>query len=281
VNIFASSILLLLGHLLNFIFMKVLFVGDVHGNTRFAVYAISVAHELGISHVVQVGDFGIWPGRSGAEFLTGVSVAARQFDVKFGFIDGNHEDFDQLDRALKNFDREPDGSIYLLDNVLWYPRGTVLDLGGRRFGFLGGAVSVDRSQRTKFVSWWPQETITERDLIVLENNLKGQPVDVLVTHDVPACVVLPFPASTAWPSDVLRESEQQRVMLDTVASLARPKTIIHGHWHATYHALIEQNGNPFDVYGLCGDTGAEPSDGLGVLDTETLEFVFLGEANKK
>lgn len=256
-------------------------MGDVHGNTRFAVYALSVAHDLGISHVIQVGDFGVWPGRSGTEFLTGVSVAAKQFGVTLGFIDGNHEDFDQLDRALANIDREPDGSIYLLDNLVWYPRGTVFELGGRRFGFLGGAVSVDKGRRTKFVSWWPQEVITEKDLIALEQNLGGEPVDVLVTHDVPECVSLPFPAGTNWPSDVLREADQQRLVLNEVLSLATPKILIHGHWHATYHVNAIHDGNTFDVYGLCGETGEEPIDGLGVLDTDTLEFQFLGAIGKR
>lgn len=256
--------------------MKILFVGDTHGNTRFAVYAISVAHDLGIDHIIQVGDFGVWPGSFGVNFLNGVNVAAEQFGVTFGFIDGNHEDFDQLDRALSGFGREPDGSIRILGNILWYPRGTVLELGGRRFGFMGGTVSVDKGSRTKFVSWWPQEAITEKDLINLETNLEGNPVDVLVTHDVPRCVTLPFPISNHWPGAIIREAEQQRVLLDVVVSLTRPKILVHGHWHVTYNTAASYEDTTFGCYGLCGDTGKEPIDGLGVLDTNDLSFVNLG-----
>jgi predicted phosphodiesterase len=257
--------------------MRVLLVGDIHKNTRFAEYACSVAGDLNISCIIQLGDFGVWPGKSGAEFLHSVDAAAKKFGVDFYFIDGNHEDFDQLDDALKNKERKPDGRVTLRDNVIWLPRGTVLTFDGRRFGFLGGSVSVDKYRRVKFHTWWPQEVIIPENIQQLKKNLDGDHVDVLITHDVPNCVELPFPVSPNWPSDVLQEAKKQRELLNDAVGLSQPKLVVHGHWHATYKTKGSCDDFTFDVVGLCGETGDEPIDGLAVLDTETLKVSFLGE----
>jgi hypothetical protein len=258
--------------LVYFFFMEILFVGDTHGNTAYALCAIRVARALGISRVVQVGDFGVWPGSKGHLFLDAVSGASRDANVTFSFIDGNHEDFDQLDEALAGNDRCPDGGVWLRDHLLWYPRGTVCDLGGRTFAFVGGAASVDKHRRVRFVSWWPQENLTVADLDRLAANVAGRDIDVLVTHDVPDCVDLPFPINNHWPADVLREAAQQRVLLDDAVAVTRPRLLIHGHWHATYSTKASYRDHHFVCHGLCGDSGDEPIDGLGILDVDTLEL---------
>lgn len=55
------------------------------------------------------------------------------------FIDGNHENFDQLKEL-----HIVDGLGYISPHIRWIPRGTILDIKGKRCLFLGGADSVDR-----------------------------------------------------------------------------------------------------------------------------------------
>lgn len=245
-------------------------MGDTHGNTNFTLFSIRAARELGITRIVQVGDFGVWPGLKGQMFLDAVSVEASNAGVTFSFIDGNHEDFDQLDAALAENDRDSDGGVWLRDNLLWYPRGTVCELGGRRFAFLGGATSVDKHRRVKSLSWWPQENLTMDDIERLTVNTAGRAIDALVTHDVPACVDLPFPINNHWPGDVLREARNQRTLLSDAVAVTRPKVLIHGHWHVTYTTRASHKDAHFLCHGLCGDSGEDPVDGIAVFDTETL-----------
>lgn len=46
--------------------------------------------------ILQVGDFGIWPGRGGQLYLEAGDQALAEAGLRLWFIDGNHEDFEQL-----------------------------------------------------------------------------------------------------------------------------------------------------------------------------------------
>ena len=50
-------------------------------------------------------------------------------------------------------------------NLVFVPRGTVLELDGRRIAFLGGGNSIiDRAVRRNGVDWWPEEQVTLADV---------------------------------------------------------------------------------------------------------------------
>ena len=71
-------------------------------------------------------------------------------------------------------------------NLIFVPRGTVLELDGRRIAFLGGGDSViDRAYRRPDVDWWPEERVTMADVARLE---RAGRVDLLVCHTPPAFV---------------------------------------------------------------------------------------------
>jgi hypothetical protein len=71
-------------------------IGDSHGNSRFVHAAIERAARLRDKvdrdvFIVSVGDFGFWPGPRGESFVGGVDELARQHDLAFWAIDGNHD----------------------------------------------------------------------------------------------------------------------------------------------------------------------------------------------
>jgi hypothetical protein len=71
-------------------------------------------------------------------------------------------------------------------NLVYVPRGTVLELDGRRIAFLGGGTSViDRAERRADVDWWPEEQVTMADVARFEG--VGR-VDFLVCHTPPAFI---------------------------------------------------------------------------------------------
>jgi hypothetical protein len=242
----------------------VLLVGDTHGNGRWLVSAINVAAENGISRILQLGDFGIWPGPDGVWFLDYVSDAAAGAGVRVDFVDGNHEDFDYLDALRDSAERCEDGSVEIRTGVHWWPRGSVAKWHGKHIGFLGGAVSVDRNHRAAHRSWWPTEVLTDDEVDGFITNVRtcvaGGKIDVLATHDSPA--EMNIPAAGRWPADAIADSELLRGRISRAIAAVRPDIVVHGHWHVRYGERVEIGGHGVEVRGLSN----EDDHAVAVLD---------------
>lgn len=106
------------------------------------------------------------------------------------FIDGNHENFDLLNRfpITTIFGAK---AHYLYHNVYHILRGEALHINGLSFLCLGGATSIDQEYREKGISWWSEEHITKSDLHhALETAKKEEaPFDYVLTHCAPTAIV--------------------------------------------------------------------------------------------
>lgn len=246
---------------------KYLIVGDCHGNIAFASYMVRNAKALGISKILQVGDFGIWPGKSGQYYLDTLSnnsCASRDgAAVTWYFVDGNHEDHDQLARLAALPGKTQEGFVTVRSNIYHIPRATRWEWDGVSFLGLGGAYSIDKAYRRVGISWWPGEAITIEDLVRVED--AGQ-ADVLLTHDCSDNA--PFP-NRLIP---ILESKIQRQMVDQAISYVKPKVHFHGHYHMKIdwtNLVGEERDWPIDTYGL--DCDGMP-DSWGVFDSKELTF---------
>lgn len=147
--------------------MKICFVGDLHG---YYEYLAKIGKRGDAEKVVQVGDVGIMPA-------AGYNLPANlRFTVPTYFIEGNHDDINYIEDVYR---RDP------IDNFRYMPRGITVEWDGVRFGFLGGAKSIDRYKRTEAVDWFRREVPT---LTEVERFAQGQP-DVAVTHEAPAFII--------------------------------------------------------------------------------------------
>lgn len=257
-------------------------VGDTHGNAAFVRKTIVTAADAGISRLVQLGDFGIWPGHEGERFLEAVSAAALRHDVRVEFLDGNHDDHDQLDSLVANdANFEPDGSIEIAPGVHYWRRGSVVVWHGRRIGFLGGAVSLDRFQRRAGVSWWPQESTTAADVarLVANTAAHGGRLDVLCTHDMLPGISLP--TSNHWPVRALDATHRMRRLLRQAVLATGPQLYLHGHMHIRYRDDVElREGDTVTTLTSVG-FGHEGPGACAVLDLATLELDDLGLAIRR
>lgn len=201
---------------------RILLAGDTHANAGWIGHLCRVAraHDCGL--IVQVGDFGYFPThRTGRAFLNATQRAGTQHGVHVAFIDGNHDDHTEL-AMLRGGSSAP---VDVSSHITYLPRGTRLDIGGRMFGFLGGAFSVDWRSRTPGRSWWPEETIDVADV----DRLGRAPLDVLVTHDAPAGLDLP----SSWRLPLVDEARclAQRELIRRALDATAPSLAVHGHWH--------------------------------------------------
>ena len=240
---------------------RILVAGDWHCNTRWAQYVIRKAGTLLAGEeqriILHLGDFGIWPGADGAAYLNCVQGACLACGVRLLFVDGNHEDFTQIERL-----RIRDGQL-----VSWLPRGYRWEWHGRTWLALGGGASLDRAIRTEGADWWPEEEITAgqaRDVI------EGGRADVMVTHECPSGVTHTFPPPPSfWDLRDLARSDAHRELLQRVVDAVRPAHLMHGHLHAGYQRICDFGYGPVQVTGLDRDG---KNWNYAILDTRTMEW---------
>lgn len=203
-------------------------MGDLHGNLAWTKRVIQKAVEAGVSTILQLGDFGYWPHTpGGARFLETVSKELEDADVTLFFIDGNHENFDELDRIGALTAEAP---FEIAPRITYLPRGLRWRWSGLDFLAMGGAYSIDKPRRIVGASWWRQEFIAQRDI---DRALSGGEVDVLVAHDAPASVVLPFPIEEN------PQTQANRQALDVVVKAVKPRLCLQAHYHRAYELEIE------------------------------------------
>lgn len=207
--------------------------GDWHGDTLYAEVAIRTLVDAGVDHIVHLGDFGFWPrtrSEEGPYFLIRVEEVLASAGIPLWWVDGNHEDFDVLEKLpLDEHGRRP-----ISHHITHTPRGHRWNWEGNTWMAFGGAASVDRSTRSLGYSWFPQEYITPEDVEVA---LKGGPVDVIVSHDAPFSV--PFirarlAKGTGWPQEDVLRSTKNQMLVDDVVEATRPSHLFHGHHHVAY-----------------------------------------------
>lgn len=243
--------------------MRVVFLGDTHGNAHYIAQFYEFAQQLDIHAVVQVGDFGFWEnGRnnSGSHFLDSVSKIASEYQVPFFWIDGNHENFDTLyEHYVKD---DWDNFIEIRRNLFYIPRGMTWTWGGVKFLGMGGAYSIDKRHRSPHISWWPQEMITDEEV---DRAIAKGKVDIVISHDTPAKADIAF-----WMRNLIpvSDSEKNRKQLDKVVDAVKPSLLIHGHYHwpLRYHASYDWGD--VKIIGLDADVSSSSwSDSCVVIDT--------------
>ncbi len=211
--------------------MKVLVVGDTHANTAWAQYMVSLAKSLNCDALLQLGDFGIWPGPSGDKYLRKLNRSLNEAELPLYFVDGNHEDFPKLNK-LRNGQQSiaplviPGARLEEQPMINHIPRGHVWEWEDKKFMGVGGAVSIDREWRIPGQSWWPEETINPaQEEYALAQAAKYAPIDVLLTHDAATTV----PWEKGYKNDPDSVWHRQRV--SDIAKIARPRLWLHGHMH--------------------------------------------------
>ena len=263
---------------------RVVVAGDWHGNSEWAEHVIGMAAAAlegePVRLVIQLGDFGVWPGAAGGAYLDAVRGACTEHGAFVRFIDGNHEDFTQLEalRIRERWDGREDGDWLGFPSgrspVAWIPRGYRWQWHGRTWLALGGGVSLDRAIRTEGRDWWPQEEITEAQAV---EAVAGGPADVMVTHDCPSGVIHSFPPPPRfWGLRDLARNEAHREGLQRVVDAVLPQWLMHGHLHRAYQRICDFGYGRVEVTGLDSDEGDGPN--WAVLDVEKMTWGDAGPA---
>ena len=210
--------------------MRIGFFGDIHGRVHQFYHVLQkVIEEYEISVAIQVGDFGI--SKKAIRMLD----ALNGFPIPVYFVDGNHEDFRFLWRAVKKgITKEWEKS-----NLYYQPRGSTLEIQGVKIGVFGGALHIGRPQ--KIIRG---NVITTEELNKAVTEFSRFSPDILVTHSCPAGIGVGMQGLEIHYWGVVNHillagfdpgpradcGETQHALLWNQMS-QRPKLWVYGHFH--------------------------------------------------
>jgi Icc-related predicted phosphoesterase len=229
---------------------RVAFVGDTHGNTKSLVNQLKVINSLGIYTVFICGDFGIWGGYSGSQFLNDINRTLRNLDMKMYVTLGNHENYDMVD----NHEKDSDGVMWFRENICVFPRPYRFTLNGMSVLSLGGAPSIDFEYRTLGYDWWAGEFITSNEAC---EAVDGGHADIMITHDAPdngtvAVQTIIDSNPYGFSTRARKYAEHGRHMMSSVVASVQPDLLIHGHYHVSDKGMMPHGG---DIFSLSAEGG--------------------------
>lgn len=253
--------------------MRLLIVGDTHGNKADILPKIYKAGDHGIQHVLVVGDFGLWTHfADGHEFLDEVNEAARINRLSVYAVGGNHENWDHWNWYVEN-NPTSKGFALVRRRVLLAPKVHHWQWAGKTFVGAGGAVSIDKDWRKKEerkpkTLWWPNEQLLDADVDAIKNLGKA---DYLISHDCSNY--------TAFHGRLKPDLDSQihRQRIDEVLKSVQPSMHFHGHMHDKYDWVNEYSGGGARTIGL---QAFQDPNSWGVLDVVENKWFWPDEFDK-
>lgn len=209
-------------------------IGDVHGEWNSLIYKIKDA-EITDATLICVGDLGV--GFSSDTItqrtLQRLNEFFKQRSIQFLSIRGNHDDPSYFDgqTQMSNLVLVPDYSVEIISSL--------------RFGFVGGAISIDRTERINRDSYrWDSNVSYWRDEICNYHADKIRDVDVLITHTAPLWNgPINKDALHYWTSrdpGLWNQLVEERKMMSAIVQQYGAKHHYCGHFHL--HSIAEHDG---------------------------------------
>lgn len=209
---------------------NIIFAGDWHGSLYQAESVVKYAAANNVTHIIQVGDFGVWRGDD--MFLNALNALLLKYNIFLYWVDGNHEDFPRL----YAYPVQSTGTREIRTNIHHLPRGFRFTWDTVRFLAMGGAYSVDKDMRTTGRDHWDEELITPEDILAAGT----EKTDVLITHDSPQDAPNPITDDPHRQADGIKwfgahnifNANLHRRVLQEVSDNTDPTLIVHGHYHS-------------------------------------------------
>lgn len=214
--------------------------GDWHGDTGWGCNVIDRVADQGVSLILHVGDFGIWPGSKGHYYLRDLNHVCEDRNVDIWVTLGNHEDWGTITKIWEEDDsefRDENGNpqpIRFASRIWVLPVPYRFELHGRSVVSLGGAASVDLERRTEGVNWWTEEATTEE---AVQETIDGGYADLMLTHESPdpphsvGRIEGMLATNTRWSPKAIEYSKEVRERLTRAMVAVAPRLLVHGHWH--------------------------------------------------
>ena len=209
--------------------MSFIISGDTHGTIDLRKIVLFFnEHEneyTSDDYLIICGDVGVC-GFSTSDEAEALRVL-RELPVTTLFVDGNHENFEQLNSY--GVDIWNGGKVHFVESkIIHLMRGQVFDIDGTRFFTFGGAHSIDKNLRAEGITWFPEEIPTREEYEEGWNNLERVDfqVDYILSHTGPREVV----AAMGY-GELSDDEVELRQYLQRVADNTEFTAWYFGHFH--------------------------------------------------
>lgn len=181
---------------------NVWFTGDIHGNIETLVWDIKERKRLRDCAVIVCGDIGLGfesPFHMYNKFHK-LDDKLKKLGVTIYMFRGNHDDPDYFNQPYVETEGERTYRYYSMsERIKTVSDYTVIKTPHHGILCVGGAVSIDRTNRIKGITYWPDENVLEwpEDFFKILKD-KHIDIDVVATHTAP---------SNTFPIDVDKHNQ--------------------------------------------------------------------------
>lgn len=211
-------------------------MGDTHGDSS---YIYNLQHKQNLTqddYIIVCGDFGfVWNGDYKKQFIK----LHRCTEATILFVDGNHENFDLLEK-FPEIERYGGRVSQLTDRIFYLKRSEIYTIEGHTFFCFGGARSIDQDWRIPGKSWWLQEEPTVEEIIygmdVINDNLDR--IEYVITHDCPNYMLRQI-YSHHNSSLVAEDGYKLRLYFDNYFDRLFHDSKSFKHWYCGHHHTNE------------------------------------------
>ena len=205
------------------------FAGDWHSNPVGVGEKTRRLSQAGVTRLMHVGDFALWPDRAGRRFLDQVNGYAEESGILIVVTPENHEDWRYLTAAFAAAEGAP---AMIRSQIVALPRGHRWTRQGRSFVSFGGAISIDFEFRRLGRSWWMEELPTVEEGAALAAGGHGE---IMVSH-VSAAPGTPLvnrirATPNGWGTDALAYADVGARRITAAWDAVAPDVLVHGHFH--------------------------------------------------
>lgn len=207
---------------------RVFITGDKHGSFG-SLFGLAEKNELHDSDILIItGDAGyVWD----EDYIYRAETLQQLFPGIIAFIDGNHENFDILNRL--EITEWNGGKVHRIgERVLHLMRGQMYSIYGKNYFTFGGARSVDKDRRVKGESWWDGEEPDEAEIAEAGSRLMTNidEIDYVITHEAPLFARKQIPRDKPIDNDY-HLPEVMETWYDSIKDGKRFERWYFGHMH--------------------------------------------------
>lgn len=212
---------------------KIHITGDIHGE----IEKLTSYHKTKPNDIVIIaGDFGvIWNNETDSK-LNILQKNAEEKKILYLFIDGNHENFNKLN-SYPEITLFGDKAGQIRANIYHLKRGRIYTINEHKFFCFGGATSIDKAQRTPYLSWWPEEECNSQERRQAIKNLKKidfKP-EYILTHTAPRQILeMVKKVKGIYNIEDKTQDFLASIYLRIMEGNPNLKTWFFGHFHTDY-----------------------------------------------